>query len=177
MNTPAKPASASWKEAALRAAEFSPFKRIGDEWMIVAAGTAEDWNGMTASWGGFGVLWGIDVAYVFIRPTRHSFAYAEKSDRLSLSFFDEGQRAALKFFGSKSGRDCDKAAGAALSPIQLPGGALSFAEAREVLLCRKLYADYIRPENFIDPGIATHYAKRDYHRVYVAAIEKRLVRY
>jgi len=34
------------------------FSLIGDQWMLITAGTAEKCNTMTASWGGLGVLWG-----------------------------------------------------------------------------------------------------------------------
>ena len=34
------------------------FSMIGEQWMLVTAGTAERCNTMTASWGGLGVLWG-----------------------------------------------------------------------------------------------------------------------
>ena len=43
------------------------FSMIGEQWMLVTAGTAERCNTMTASWGGLGVLWGKPVATVYIR--------------------------------------------------------------------------------------------------------------
>ena len=46
------------------------FSMIGEQWMLVTAGTAERCNTMTASWGGLGVLWGKPVATVYIRPQR-----------------------------------------------------------------------------------------------------------
>lgn len=45
---------------------------IANQWMLVTAGTADDCNTMTASWGGVGELWGGHVAFVFIRPQRHT---------------------------------------------------------------------------------------------------------
>ena len=44
------------------------FSLIGEQWMLITAGTAEHCNTMTASWGGLGVLWGSDVATCYIRP-------------------------------------------------------------------------------------------------------------
>ena len=32
------------------------FSMIGDQWMLITAGTREQCNTMTASWGGLGVL-------------------------------------------------------------------------------------------------------------------------
>ena len=42
------------------------FSMIGEQWMLVTAGTAERCNTMTASWGGLGVLWGKPVATVYL---------------------------------------------------------------------------------------------------------------
>jgi flavin reductase (DIM6/NTAB) family NADH-FMN oxidoreductase RutF len=151
---------------------LDPFAMIGKDWMLVGAGTPDDWNAMTASWGGVGVLWGKNVAFCFVRPSRHTHGYAERSDRLVLSFFDGSRRAALNYFGAVSGRDADKAAGGGLTPIAFEDGTVSFAEARLVLSCRKLYAQNLAPDSFLDPSIiAGNYPKGDFHTMYVAEIE------
>ena len=62
------------------------FEAIGKEWMLVTAGTVERFNVMTASWGGIGWLWNKPVAYVFIRPERYTYEFAEQSDHNTLSF-------------------------------------------------------------------------------------------
>ncbi len=56
------------------------FKLIGKDWMLVTAGTKDSFNTMTASWGGMGVLWDKNVTIVFIRPTRYTFEFLEKSE-------------------------------------------------------------------------------------------------
>ena len=56
------------------------------------------------------------------------------------------------------------------------GGAVYFAEARLVLVCRKLYFQDISPDRFLDPAIESMYPKKDYHRMYVGEIGKCLVR-
>ena len=45
---------------------------IGKQWMLVTAGPADEFNTMTASWGGIGWLWNKPVAFVFIRPERYT---------------------------------------------------------------------------------------------------------
>lgn len=69
-----------------------------DRWMLVTAGTKDSWNTMTASWGGHGHLWNKDVAFAFVRPTRHTFGFMESAGFYTLSFFGpqwrEGQRRA-----------------------------------------------------------------------------------
>lgn len=150
---------------------IDPFSLIGKEWMLVGAGTGDDWNAMTASWGGLGFLWNKHVAFCFVRPSRHTFGYVEKAERFTLSFFDEGHRPALNYFGSHSGRDADKAAAGGLSPIVFEDGTVSFAEARLALTCRKLYAQELTPASVIDHSIMGNYSKGDWHTMYVSEIE------
>ena len=46
--------------------ELNPFEKIGTDWMLITAEKKGKPNTMTASWGGFGVLWGKNVAYIVI---------------------------------------------------------------------------------------------------------------
>jgi flavin reductase (DIM6/NTAB) family NADH-FMN oxidoreductase RutF len=147
----------------------NPFKLIGADWMLITAGAPEKFNVMTASWGGLGVLWDRKVCYIFIRPTRYTYEFMEKSANFTLSFFEERFRKALQLCGSRSGRDTDKVKEAGLTPVN-KDGLVYFGEARLVLSCRKLYYQDIGPERFLDPQIATLYPKKDYHRMYVGEI-------
>jgi len=148
------------------------FKLIGSDWMLITAGTLDAYNTMTASWGGFGVLWNKNVCFCFVRPTRHTYGFMEKADTFTLTFFDEEYRDALKFCGAYSGRDVDKAAKTGLTPVQGSSGSVYFNEARMVIECRKLYYQDIDPANFIDPSIDKNYSLKDYHRMYVGEIVK-----
>ena len=62
------------------------FSLIGDQWMLITAGTPEHCNTMTASWGGLGVLWGKNVATIYIRPQRYTYEFVERSDFFTLSW-------------------------------------------------------------------------------------------
>ena len=78
--------------------------------------------------------------------------------------------------GSKSGRDCDKVKEAGLTPYFTDGTA-AFEEAGMVFVCRKLYEDEIKPENFIaKENDGKWYPEKDYHTVYIAEITKVLVK-
>jgi flavin reductase (DIM6/NTAB) family NADH-FMN oxidoreductase RutF len=126
---------------------------------------------MTASWGGLGVLWGKDVAFIFIRPTRHTFEFANANSLYTISFFDESYRKALAVCGAQSGRDIDKAAETRITPIVFTDGSVGFQEATEVITCRKLYTHDFDPSKFLDPRIdAECYPQKDYHRMYVGEI-------
>ena len=164
----------------------NPFSLIGRDWMLVTAanpgeglGGGIDYNTMTASWGGMGILWGGPVAFVFIRPQRHTYGFTEENARMTLSFFGGEYRAALNFCGSKSGRDYDKAKECGLTPVSdsdAHGRAVWFDEAKLVLKVRKLYAEPLKADAFLDPDARAVYPRDDFHKVYVCAIEEVLVR-
>ncbi|SDB95625.1 flavin reductase family protein [Williamwhitmania taraxaci] len=150
----------------------NPFKLLDKEWMLVTAKADLKTNTMTASWGGFGILWNKPVAFVFIRPQRFTFEFIEHSERLSLSFFAEDYRAALKLCGSKSGRDTNKIEDAGLTLIELPTGSPGFKEARIMMDCRKLFFTDLSAGTFIDKNIQPSvYPTSDFHRLYIGEIE------
>ena len=147
----------------------NPFKLIGKDWMLITAGATESFNTMTASWGGLGVLWERKIAVCFIRPTRYTYEFMERSANFTLSFFAEQHRKALAYCGSHSGRDGDKIAKTGLTPIR-DKGVVYFNEARLVLVCRKLYFHDIDPKRFLDGSIESLYPQKDYHRMYVGEL-------
>lgn len=149
------------------------FEKIDKEWFLLAAGDREYTNMMTCSWGTVGELWGKRVAIAYVRKTRHTFSLMEKGEFFTLNFFGDAHRDALGLCGSKSGRDMDKVAATGLTTCygDDAGDVPYFAEAETVLVCRKLYADFIRPECFTDPGLdGQNYAAKDYHKFYIGEI-------
>ena len=155
------------------------FRLVGKDWMLITAkgknGNGDDViNTMTASWGGMGVLWNKPVAFCFIRPQRYTHALTEQSERFSLSFFSEEYRGALRLCGTKSGREIDKFAATGLTPTTVEDTPY-VKEARLVLICRKLYADQIKEDCFVDQAMLEHYPAKDYHTVYVYEIEEVLI--
>ena len=154
------------------------FSRIGDDWMLITAeSSAGEVNTMTASWGCAGILWNKPVAICFIRPQRYTYGIVEDSDTLTLSFFPAGEyREALRYCGTKSGRDGDKFTATGLTVEKTAEGIPFPAEANLVLVCRKLYADDLKENAFIDSEMLNHYAARDYHRFYVCEITEVLVK-
>jgi flavin reductase (DIM6/NTAB) family NADH-FMN oxidoreductase RutF len=146
-------------------------KLIGKDWMLVTAGTEASFNTMTAAWGGLGVLWEKEICFCVIRPTRYTYAFMEKSEGFTLSFFEERYRDVLTYCGTKSGKDVNKVAQTGLTPV-FDNGAIYFSEARLVMVCRKIYTQDIVPDNFLDPGIDKFYPAKDYHRMYVGEISR-----
>lgn len=151
------------------------FSLIGDQWMLLTAGTGEKCNTMTASWGGLGVLWGKPVATVYIRPQRYTLEFVESSEFFTLSFFGEEYRKELALCGSKSGREVDKVKACGFTVMEAECGAPCFAEAKLVLVCRKAYWQDMDPAHFLDGEIdGKWYPEKDYHRMFIGEIVEAL---
>ena len=121
------------------------FDMIGKQWMLVGAEKKGKINAMTASWGGLGVMWGKNVAFVFIRETIYTKEFLDNEETFSLSFFGEEKREMLGYMGKVSGRDEDKIEKSNLHPT-LQNGAPVFAEAELTLVCRKMYTQDMKEE-------------------------------
>ena len=166
----------TWNEIPPEHLADNPIQLIAEDWTLITGGTLEKWNTMTASWGGLGVIWKRPVTFIFVRPTRYTYHFLEQRVWHTLSFFDEEHRSKLTHCGNVSGRDHDKAAETGLVPEAIAHEAVTFAQARLVILSRTIYFQDLDAEGFVDPSISANYPKKDYHRLYVGEIEKVLVR-
>lgn len=177
--------NSEWKKIDPLEMTENPFKLIGRDWMLVASANpsgeacGRDYNMMTASWGGVGILWNKPVAFVFVRPQRHTFSFTEANERITLSFFGEEYRNALSFCGKYSGRDRDKAAECALTPVfggSDSGRDVIFEEARLVMKTRKLYSAPLDGAHALSDAVTSCYPGNDYHTMYICEIEEILAK-
>ena len=150
--------------------ELNPFSMIGSESFLLTAGTMNDWNTMTAGWGGLGYIWEEPAAFVFVRESRFTYSFIDRHDRFTLSFFPPEMKDALAFCGTHSGRDTNKAKEAGLTPISLDG-AVSFAEANLVFSCRKASKTVMDESSMIDSSILKLYPQRDWHSMFIGFID------
>lgn len=162
----------TFRELTAKEITDNPFRLIGDDWALVTSGTEERFNTMTVSWGGVGIMWGKPVAFTFIRPQRYTFEFMENNEYFTMSFFDESQRDALKFCGSKSGRDCDKVKETGLTPAFTDEGVPYFEEARLVLVCKKMYSQFLNEDSITDRESVAKWYNDDYHKMYISEIVK-----
>ena len=153
-----------------KALDQNVFSLIGDQWMLITAGTGDKCNTMTASWGGLGVLWGRPVATVYIRPQRYTLEFVEREDTFTLCFFGEEYRKVLALCGSKSGREVDKVKECGFT-VATAEGAPYFEESDLVLVCKKAYWQDMDPTHFLDGEIDEKwYPQKDYHRIFIGEI-------
>ena len=146
------------------------FSLIGDQWMLVTAGTEEQCNTMTASWGGLGILWGAPAATCYIRPQRYTKEFLDREEYFTLAFFDEEYRKALSLCGAKSGRDVDKVKECGFTVRTAHCGAPYFEQARLVLVCRKRFVQEMDPNCIPQDVKEKWYPQQDYHTMYIGEI-------
>jgi len=148
------------------------FQMIGKDWMLITAEKDGKQNTMTASWGGMGIMWNKKVAFIFIRPQRYTKEFVDGSDKLSLCVMPEQYRKELGYLGRVSGRDENKIEKANLTICSMDGVPY-FEEARLVFICKKLYAQEMNAQSFVDKEIIEAcYPENDFHTMYVVEIEK-----
>lgn len=146
------------------------FSLIGDDWMLITAGTRECCNTMTASWGGMGILWNEPVATVYIRPQRYTKEFVDREEYFTLSVFGPEYRKELALCGSKSGRDVDKVKECGFTVAADETGVPYFEQARLVLVCRKQYAQEMDPAAIPNEVKKENYPNCDYHTMYIGRI-------
>ena len=150
--------------------EMNPFTKIGKEWALITAGTKKKANTMTVSWGGMGVLWGKNVAFIFIRDSRYTKEFIDEGDFFSISFLGEEHRRTLSYCGAVSGRVENKFENAGLN-VATKHSIPYVDEANLVILCQKMSATRITEDSFLSPEIKEKwYQDGDMHTMYVAEI-------
>ena len=165
-----------FKEIKPQELDCNTFKMIGDDWLLISAQKDGKCNSMTASWGGLGILWNKPVAFIFIRPQRFTKQFVDGGNTFSLTVLPGEYRETYKYLGTASGYHEDKMSKAGLTILE-DNGTPYFEEANTVLICRKLYAQDLDPECMTNDWVDSKvYPDKDYHTLYVAEVEKVLVK-
>jgi len=152
------------------------FEQLHHQTMLITAGTTHHFNTMTASWGGFGIMWNKPVAFIMVRPQRYTREFIDANNHFTLSFFEKEYREALHLCGKISGRDENKIEQAGLVPLTLNSGAVAFEQAELIFDCRKVYAQSLMKEGFIESSLLSNYPADDFHIQYIGIIEKVFVK-
>ena len=166
----------SFREVKPEELTMNPFTKIGKEWLLITAGNEEKCYTLTASWGAMGVMWGKNAVTVYIRPQRYTKEFVDREEAFTISVLGEDYRKALNYCGTVSGKGIDKITEAGLTPYFVDGTA-GIQEADMIMVCKKMYHDTIKPECFDEAENDTKwYPQKDYHTMYIAEIQKVLVR-
>ena len=152
------------------------FTDIDKKWGIITAGDkAVGFNGMTVSWGGLGILWNKPVAYIFVRKSRYTHEYLDKSKSISISFLSDEYKKEKTLFGRASGRDLDKFKETNLTPSYDSNTNTYYVEEADMaFLMKVLYEIDIQEEGMPKEVVSLCYPTKDMHTMYVCEILKYL---
>jgi len=160
-----------FKEIQVNELSFTPFDIKNKEWMLITAEKDGKINTMTASWGGFGIMWNKEIVWVVIRPQRYTKEFVDNSDSFSLSFLGNNRKKVLGYLGKVSGRDEDKIKESGLT-FSFDNDVPYFEESHTVIFAKKLYSQPLTEDSFIDKSIIPQWYEKDYHILYMAEITK-----
>lgn len=153
------------------------FNELSNDWAILTCGNNNiGYNAMTISWGGIGVLWGKNVAFVFVRKSRYTYEFIENSDSVTLSFLSDNYKDAKALFGSKSGRNVDKFKETNLHATFDPDyNGYYITESEYVLKMKKIYSIDMPFDGMSEDLINKFYSNGDMHTMYICEIKQYLV--
>lgn len=137
---------------------------------IFLTSKADKINTMVIGWGGITFFWGKPVFLVAVRKSRYTHQLIEQSGEFTVSVPGEKDlKEALRFCGSKSGRDYDKFKECNLTA--LPGQKVSVPVIGQCSLhyeCKVVYKQDMIPENLNAELNRRWYP--DYHTMYFGEI-------
>lgn len=167
----------AFKEISLKELSVNAFTTINDEWLLICTRDCDNQreNMMTASWGGFGILWNRAVCYLFVRPQRHTHKLLKEQESFTVAVLPEECRDAHKVCGRLSGRDLDKLTKTGLHAADFDG-LFAPEESKLVFTVRRLYEDTIKKDGFLEEALLKNYPTDDFHTVYVCEIEKAYIK-
>ena len=128
------------------------FTENGFQWFhdaeLLAAGNKEKSNAMTIGWGGIGTLWGRTALTVYVAEKRYTKEFMDKAEYFTVMAFDVEHSKVLRYMGTKSGRDEDKASALGLHTAYTANGTPYYTEAEMVIECKIMYAAPFDPQKF-----------------------------
>jgi len=124
------------------------FKLVGQDFTVITAGTETDYNSMTASWGGVGILFNEPSTWCFLRASRYTLEYMQREKTYTMSYFTEPYKDQVFLFGSSSGRDSDKMKKHTLTAVKTPLGNISYKEAKLIIECSLTEVTTVKPDDY-----------------------------
>ena len=150
--------------------ETEIFESFDKGWPILTAGSKDNFNMMTISWGEMGTLWGKPVVSVFVRRSRYTHEFIDKEDYFTLTFVKTmWYNEQLELIGSKSGRDIDKLKETGFEVLERPHG-ISFTNATMIIVCRKLFKQQLDMDAMPEEIKTKFYKDGDPHDMYIGEV-------
>jgi flavin reductase (DIM6/NTAB) family NADH-FMN oxidoreductase RutF len=126
-------------------------------------------NAMTIGWASVGVIWGLPVMIVLVRPSRYTYGFIEATKVFTVNVPTPEMAEFVTLCGTQSGRDVDKLArvgtsvGQTVNCVTLDGCPIVYE-------CQVVHWNDVQPEVLLPAIDARAYARGNYHRVYYGQI-------
>ena len=172
----AVPASAQEENGYKKIDVRKDFTENGFQWFhdaeLLAAGNKEKSNAMTIGWGGIGTLWGRTALTVYVAEKRYTKEFMDQEEYFTVMTFDVEHSNVLRYMGTKSGRDGDKAAALGLHTAYTANGTPYYTEAEMVIECKIMYAAPFDPQYFKSDAPKNMYAHfpAGIHSMYIGEV-------
>ncbi len=165
----------SFREIKVSELPLNPFLDF-NHGTLVLAGDEKQSNALCLSNATLGTMWEKSVVTIGIKPLRYTKEFVDLNETFSINFFDDNYQTDVYYIGSISGRDTDKMKKSNLKRGTYKGTPF-FTDANIIVFCKKLFAQEFKESEFLDREILNKfYVFKDYHTIYIAEIEKVLVR-
>ena len=146
------------------------FSLFDKKWALLSAGTKDDHNTMTISWGSMGTLWNKPIVTVYVKPLRFTHKFMDENEYFTVSFLPEDKREALNVMGTITGRHhTDKDAAAGLTVKDL-GEAVTYEEAELVFLCKKVFFGNMTTTHMPAEIVKQYYTPDEPHTLYIGEV-------
>ncbi|MHB0875855.1 MAG: flavin reductase family protein [Anaerolineae bacterium] len=133
--------------------------------------TGDPPNAMTIGWATFGVIWGLPICVVLVRPSRYTYGLIEASRDFTVNVPSHSLEEEVSFCGTTSGREHDKFAETGLTPLQSRVvRAPTVGECAVTFECKVVHWNDVVPANLADQVSTSSYPRGDFHRLYYGHI-------
>jgi flavin reductase (DIM6/NTAB) family NADH-FMN oxidoreductase RutF len=140
--------------------------------MLITSGTLEKFDAMPTTWALFGHIFQKPTASIVLCPKGYMLPYVNANPVVTLSFYHPQHDGSLTVLAEEADDERDKIRRSGMEPFATPLGGIAFREARILLECEKLYADWIKEANFIDQTVPQEmYPRKEFHRLFVLEVK------
>jgi len=137
--------------------------------LLGATGSNGRSNAMIIGWGTVGVIWGVPVWVVLVRPSRYTYTLIEELGVFTVNVPTPQMKELVTICGTRSGRDMDKLAQAKTS-VGEKVTCVTLEECSVVYECKVVHHNDLLPQNLIPDIKSRAYPQGDFHRLYYGQI-------
>ena len=144
-------------------------EKRGANGLLLIAG--ESGNPMTIGWGSIGIIWGIPIFTVLVRPSRYTHELIEDSGAFSVNVLSDEYAKQVLYCGTYSGRDRDKLKQCGFH-LQ-PGNLISIPHLRQasvVYECMVVHRNKVLGDTLKNAIHGHYYSGGDFHTLYFGEI-------